>query len=226
VRRFPVDVLPGAGERVALAPAPAHHLLQVVRLKRGGRVELFDGSGRVALAKLVGVEGGTAILELEEAPHPAHPTHALHLLLGLSKGGAMDAAIRAATEAGATDLHPVRTARSTAQGDRAERWHRIAESAAQQCGRGDLPTIHPTQTLQEAIAALPPDLDRRIALPGAGYLPAADGPAAVLVGPEGGFTGEEVALALDSGFQPQGLGRWILRTETAAGIAVAMVVPR
>ncbi|MBW1877351.1 MAG: 16S rRNA (uracil(1498)-N(3))-methyltransferase [Deltaproteobacteria bacterium] len=226
MRRFLVDALPDEGERVALAPGPAHHLLQVVRVKRGGRVELFDGSGRTALATLVAVEGDIAILELEETPHLARPTHPLHLLVGMPKSGAMDTALRAATEAGATDLYPVRTSRSTVQGDRGERWRRIVESAAQQCGRGDLPTVHPLRSLEETIAALPPDLDRRIALPGAAYLPPAVGPAAVLIGPEGGLTEGEVEVALTSGFQPQGLGRWTLRTETAAGVAVAMVVPR
>jgi 16S rRNA (uracil1498-N3)-methyltransferase len=226
MRRFLVDALPGVGERVSLAPGPAHHLLQVVRTKRGARVELFDGSGRTATARLVAVEGATPILELEEEPRLARPTHPLHLLIGTPKSGPMDAALRAATEAGATDLHPVRAQRSTALGDRAERWRRVVQSAAQQCGRGDVPIVHPLCSLDHAIAALPLGLDRRIALAWADTLPPATGPAAVLVGPEGGFTEAEIEAALASGFRPQGLGQWTLRTETAAAVAVSLVAPR
>lgn len=222
MRRFRVGALPTAGGHVSPEPEVAHHMLSVVRVARGERVELFDGTGRVAVAELVEVTGDTPVLRTVEDPRAARPDHPVHLLVGLPKGPAMDAAVRMATEAGATDVHPVLLSRSVATGDRADRWARIAASAAQQCGRGDVPAVHPVATLDEVFAALPPDIDGRIALPGAPSLPPASGPVAVLVGPEGGFAKGEIQLALAADFRPMSLGRWIWRTETAAAVALAL----
>lgn len=221
-RRFPV---PALAPRVTLEEEAAHHLLDVVRLRRGGRVVLFDGRGREAEAILVAVVDGVPVLELSGEPRVAAPPHPLHLVLACPKGGATDDALRMATEAGATDLWPVLAERSVARGDRHDRWARIARSAAQQCGRADVPAVHPLLALREAVGELPGDLDRRVAVPGAERLPPATGPAAVLVGPEGGLTAAEVRFALTEGFTPMGLGGWILRAETAAAVATALTAP-
>lgn len=225
MRRFPVAEVPDPGDRVTLDPEATHHLLHVLRAAPGTEVEVFDGTGRAAVATLVEVVQGVPWLEVREPARRARPPYPLHLLVGLPKGNAMDDAVRMATEAGATDLHPVLAARSVARGDRRERWARIATSAAQQCGRGDVPEVHPVRALSEAIAGLPDDLDRRVALPGAPRRPPATGPAAVLVGPEGGLSAAEIAAARQAGFEPMGLGRWILRTPTAVAVAVALTSP-
>ncbi len=221
MRRFPVAHVPPCGEHVSLDLEPTHHLLHVLRARVGESFEIFDGAGVVASATLVAVHDGVPALEVVDAPRRAAPAHPRHLLLGLPKGGALDDAIRMATEVGVTDIHPILLARSVARGDRAERWARIVESAAQQCGRGDVPTLHPVCGLDEAMARLPADVDRRVAAPGAPRLPPADGPAAVLIGPEGGLTPAEQARAIAAGFRPMGLGDWILRTPTAAAVALA-----
>ena len=220
MRRFIVDHL---APRVALDREAAHHLLEVVRIPRGGRVLLFDGAGLEAEAVLVEVREGVPILTLEGPPRAAAPPHPLHLLLGLPRGGATDDALRMATEAGATDLHPVLAHRSVARGERRGRWGRILASAAQQCGRADVPRLHPLRPLGETLEGLPEGLDGRITLPGAPALPEATGPAAVMVGPEGGWTPAETQAALARGWRPMGLGRWTLRTATAAAVAVALV---
>jgi 16S rRNA (uracil1498-N3)-methyltransferase len=221
VRRFNAPSLPRAGGEVALEPEVAHHLLDVVRITRGEHVVLFDGRGMEVRAVLRDVAAGVPVLVTVEDPRSARPEAPLHLLLAVLKGPSMDEAVRMATEAGMTDLHPVLTARSVAKGERGDRWERIARSAAQQSGRGDVPALHPLRSLDEALAALPEGLERRIALPGAPRLGPAAGAAAVLVGPEGGLTSAEVARATAARFQPFGLGRWVLRAETAAAVACA-----
>lgn len=220
-----MPALPAPGERTALDRTPAHHLLDVLRIRRGERVRIFDGSGLEADALLVEVTDGVPWLEVVGPARSACPPHPLHVLLAIAKGPAMDAAIRMVTEAGATHLHPILTARSVPKGDRADRWERIAASAAQQCGRADVPTLAALDRLDGALAQLPAGLDARVAVPGAAPLAAAEGPAAVLIGPEGGLTTEEVDRALAAGFRAMGLGRFVLRAETAAAVAVAMTAP-
>src|SRR5690606_11087678 len=124
-----------------------------------------------------------------------------------------------------TDGHLVPMASSVARGGRADRWQRIAVSAAQQCGRADVPRVHMEEGLAACLDRLTGGLDLRVALPGAEPRPPADGPAAVCVGPEGGLTDAEARLCLDRGARPMGLGRWVLRADTAAAEATAMTAP-
>ncbi len=203
-----------------LGAEATHHLLSVIRLHPGERAVLFDGKGQQALSILREIANGIPSFELLEPLQWAQPEHRLHLFLAMPKGPAMDDAVRMATEAGMTDLHPLISSRSVAKGERGDRWARIAESAAQQCGRGDIPTIHPIQTFSASLAQLQ-EIDRRIALPGAPPATGANGPAAVWIGPEGGFSPEEVKQACAAGLQPMGIGRWIFRAETAAAVAVS-----
>ena len=222
VRRFRVASMPPTGQTLSLDGATAHHLATVLRARPGERVVLFDGSGTQAVSELKALSDGSAVLEVVGAHEPARQKEALHLLLALTKGPAMDTAVRMATEAGVTHLHPVLTARSVPRGERTDRWERIAASSAQQCGRADIPAMTQVLTLADALAALPPGLDARIAMPGAPAAAAAIGPAAVLIGPEGGFAPHEVTAALAAGFTPMGLGRWTFRVDTAVAVAVAM----
>ncbi len=222
MRRLRLAPLPPPGHRALLDAEPSHHLLHVLRARLGLELLVFDGQGAQARARLVGQEEGRALVELLTEPALAAPTHPLHLLLGLLKGSAMDAAVRMATEAGVTHVHPLLLERSVARGDRTQRWLRIATSAATQCGRADIPQFLTLARLGQALVALPPGVDARVALLGAERLPAAQGPAAVLVGPEGGLTPKEAQQALDAGLRPMGLGSWVLRAETAAAVATAI----
>lgn len=214
-----------SGDEVVVGERDAHYLVHVLRLGRGARVRLFDGRGREADATIVAIDDGAAALRVEAELDGNRPPHPLHVLLAVAKGPAMDAAIRMVTEAGATHVHPVLTARSVPRGERGDRWARIAEAAARQCGRADVPEVVAVAMLPDALAALPAGLDARVAVPGAPRLPAATGPAAVLVGPEGGLTTDEIRRATAAGFVPMGLGRFVLRCETAAAVAVALVAP-
>lgn len=224
MRRFAAPSLPDDGE-VRLSDTVSHHLLRVTRIRMGEAVELFDGKGHAARATLLREEDGTAVLALDEAPRLARPAHEVHLFIGIPKGPAMDLAVRMATEAGATQIHPLNLARSIAKGDRASRWERIAGSAAQQCGRGDVPQLHPLAKLEAAASRLGDGVRKLVAHPGGGALTRSTGDVALLIGPEGGLTDDELRRAETLGFETVGLGDWVLRAETACAIGIAAVAP-
>lgn len=220
VRRFHHVPLGSPGDLLRLHPEVAHHVARVLRRKAGEAVVLFDGAGLEAPGELV-FEADQVCVRQNGPSVPAGPAFAIHLLLGVLKGPTMDDAIRMATEAGASVIHPLITARTIATGDRQDRWERIATEAARQSGRADVPRVHPPAKLSTGLARCAALPIRRVALPGAASLPGAEADAAILIGPEGGLTREEVESALAQGFVPAGLGPWTLRAVTAAAIAVA-----
>ena len=182
---------------------------------------VIDGAGRQARATLAAVDNHIAVLTILDPPELAIPDKAIHLVIAIPKGEAMVNAIRMATEAGATHIHPVVTNRTVPRGDKNERWSRVVAAAAKQCGRADVPQVFPLVPLVDTYSRLP--TERRIALPGAATMPPAANSVAVLVGPEGGFDDGEVTAAVECGFSPFGLGQWTLRTDTAAAAAVLLV---
>jgi 16S rRNA (uracil1498-N3)-methyltransferase len=163
----------------------------------------------------------------------------LTLLLALCKGDVPDRVVRAVTELGVERIVPVVTRRSVVvlEGARAAhrvaRWQRIAEEAARQCGRSHIPEVAPVAALAAALlhgpAATAEGGCALLVYEGPTPRPlraALAGPPArvvALVGPEGGFAPEEVAEATSRGFDPVGLGRAVLRAETAAVTVVALV---
>lgn len=222
MRRFLAPALPGEGGLVRLSPEVSHHLLRVAGIAPGEAVVLFDGEGRQAGAILRGVEAGQALLEQQEVAASIR-VDPVHLLVAVCKHAAMDTLLRMATELGATHIQPLHCARSVATGDRGDRWERIAEGAAAQCGRADLPTIGAVLPLAAALAALPEGLTRRVFVPGGPRRGTLAPPCALLLGPEGGLSAAEVDLALAAGFEAEGLGPRILRADTAVAAALARV---
>ena len=216
-----MDPLPPPGV-AALGPAASHHLLQVLRAAPGTPVGVFDGHGREAAGELVAVRDGVAMVSVG-LPQAAAELAPRWLVLAVLKGPAMSDAIRMATEAGVAGIRPVLCARSVARGERIDRWQRIAESACQQCGRADIPAFAEVASLEDGLRAIPVDWDRRIAHPGGHRLAGASGPAAIAVGPEGGFTEAEVSLAESLGFTRAGIGRHVLRADTAAAVSIALL---
>lgn len=212
-----------SGQTLTLDRERAHYLTRVLRLPRGSEVQVFDGSGRAWSAELSAAGSRSATLKLgavtAEAPAPA-PN--LHLVQGLLKGAAMDLVIQKATELGATDIWPVRAARSNVPADperlarKHGHWQRVLESAAEQCGALHLPRLHAICSLDDFLAAAPAAywvlLDPGQA-PLPVNLPRAD--TGILVGPEGGWTDAErhAVRAIDA--HGHGLGERILRGETA-----------
>lgn len=225
------EAAPGA--RLTLPEHSAHHAREVLRLRAGATVRVFDGAGAEYEAVLDQVtrRAVTARVTGAAATRPESP---LRLVLALSplKGDRMELAIQKATELGVSELWPVVTARTDTaarpalQGSRQERWEKVASGAAEQCGRAFVPHLAATMTLEALLRA--PFEGRRIAFletPGQPALTREPRPQAVLalVGPPGGFEHFEASRLLAVGFEPAGLGPRILRAETAALAAVTLL---
>jgi len=225
-----------AGGRVTLTGEPHRYLTRVLRFAAGARVQLFDGRGLEVEATVLQAGSREVTLELGERRVVARAaTPPVTLLQGLPRPERMDLVVQKATELGATWVIPVRAARSAGgQQERAERWEKIAREAARQCGRADSLSIAPAMSLSEAIDTLAAGTTRVVpwedasrSSPSLGeVVPRSARGVDVLIGPEGGLTGEEVASARAAGFQVVTLGPRILRTETAAIAALTVIQDR
>jgi 16S rRNA (uracil1498-N3)-methyltransferase len=216
-----------ASGRADLTPEAIHYLRDVLRLAPGAELELFDGAGGSWPAR---VETGFAGLTLGDR-RAARPALPLWLLPALAKGEKMDLVVQKATELGATHLAPFAAERSVVRLEperaaaRATRWRRIAAEAARQCGRADVPEVRAPDRLPEALAAVPADHARFVFHPGGDRLPPDLRPAGVaaIVGPEGGLTDAEVEACEAAGARRVALGPRVLRAETAAVVATALL---
>lgn len=181
---------------------------------------LFDGQGRQSRARLLAVAGRAVEAEIGPPEQvEVASTVRVELAFALPKGARAEWIFEHATEIGVTALRPLRTARSDVgePGQRRDRWLRVVHAAAGQCGRSHLPEVLAVETLEALIARDDLPRERYLALPGSPPLGAAcSDRALLLVGPAGGWTDAEVALASNAGFEPRGLGPLTLRTETAA----------
>ena len=177
---------------------------------------LFDGEGHEVEARLVGVVNGQAQIEVVGEVQQVASSARIELVMGLPRKPVWERVLRMGTELGVSAFRPFLARRSVAQGEHLQRWERLVASAAQQCGRADLPRVHGLERL--AHMDLP---ELRLAMaPG---LPRADRPSgdvALLVGPEGGLHPDELA-----GWRQAGLGPTILRADTAAVAALALYGP-
>lgn len=231
-----------AGE-VTLGEAQERYLCRVLRLGVGDRVVLFDGQGNEAEGEIAGVgvrEVVLRVLNRREGRRRAGPE--MVLLQALAKGDRFDLVVQKATELGVGRIVPVATARTVERlvGERAaqrrERWCRIAQEAARQCGRADVPEILQVMGFGEALATAGPEALRLLLWEGAAERGQGlgrvlsekvkgdvAGEVVMAVGPEGGFTEAEVAQAAEAGFRVVGLGPRVLRTETAALAALAIL---
>jgi 16S rRNA (uracil1498-N3)-methyltransferase len=225
--------VPGAapGARVSLPEHSAHHAREVLRLRAGAAVRIFDGAGAEYDATLESVTRRGVDARIVSAAAP-RPESSLRLVLAVSplKGDRMELVIQKATELGVAELWPVITARTDAaarpalEGSRQERWEKVASGAAEQCGRAVVPLVAPTATFAELLDR-PFEGERFVFVetPGAPALPARPSPPSavlLLVGPAGGWEPRETERLQRAGFATAGLGPRILRSETAAIAAV------
>jgi 16S rRNA (uracil1498-N3)-methyltransferase len=218
---------PGCWASGELTGDEARHLSQVLRIRAGETIIVFDGHGRRAAAEVVDVSRDHAVLRIGEAAWLHPPAPAITLAQAVPKGKNMDLIVRKAVELGVSAIQPLVTRNTVVQpGDgKPDKWRRAALEACKQCGQDTLPRIGGAMDFAEwlAAAAGEPGLKLIASLaPGAGplreVLRAHPGTAAVtlLIGPEGDFTAEEIRQALDAGFLPVSLGAIVLRVETAA----------
>jgi 16S rRNA (uracil1498-N3)-methyltransferase len=228
-RRFFVEQF--AGNSAVMEGDTAHHLGRVLRAQQGQLYELSDGQ-RVCLARIEKVARDRVDFALLEQI-PAHqPRVEVTLLLSIIKFDAFEWAIEKATELGVSTIIPLAAARSekallASAGKRAERWKKILAEASQQSRRLRVPTLEnlarPAEAWPRQSATTKILLSERSEAPGLRQVlaTATAASAALAIGPEGGWTDEEVAAAQTAGFREASLGTLILRTETAVIAALA-----
>lgn len=219
-------------EILTLPDSVHRHVVQVLRLKKHAFLRLFDGKGTEYLAVLEQVTKRSSTVKLTEKITVENESSVrITLLQGLSRGERMEYALQKAVELGVNHIIPVMTARCNVSlsGDRADKrlahWQGVMTSACEQSGRAFLPTLSKVTRLEEAIEHC--DVKCRLVLD-----PLANSglssrekqsEVALLIGPEGGLSEQEIKQAVDSGFQSTTMGPRILRTETAAVVALAIV---
>jgi 16S rRNA (uracil1498-N3)-methyltransferase len=230
--RFHCPLPLAEGAEIALPDAAAHHAARVLRLAAGDAVTLFGGDDGEFAARILRIEPrgvhvriGAAHAADRESPLP------VTLVQGLAAADRMDYAIQKAVELGVQSIQPVTMARSVARLDearaakRALHWRQITIAACEQCGRNQLPRLHPLVGFDAWLGASPEASLRLLLAPDGDItlrsLAAPDGPVEILVGPEGGLTPEETSAALRRGFRAVRLGPRILRTDTAGPAVLA-----
>ncbi len=222
------------GEEITLPSEAAKHV-HVLRLAVGDEIELFDGRGHTRGARLVSVSRVGATCVLLGALCTAEPGPAVVLVQCLPKGGKLDDIVRMTTELGVTDIRLAVSSRCVSRGAdernaaKIERLTRIAIEAARQSEQAFVPTISPARDLEAVLADAPASAIKLACLERSdapfAELPGTDA-VWVVVGPEGGLSAEDLTVIDGAGFVPVGLGRSILRTETAAVVGVSLVLDR
>ncbi len=222
--RFYVNCPLGPGP-VELCGPEAHHLRAVCRLRPGDRVCLFNGDGQQYPALVTEVARNRVVLEVDGSEEPGRELgFRLEVAVPLPKGDRAQFLVEKLTELGATALVPLRTARSVVHpgGGRLDKLERYVIEASKQCGRNVLMAVAPLRDWEDYCRRGDLPRLRLLAHPGA---PGRSWPAgqdvAVAVGPEGGYTEEEVEAARAAGWELIGLGPRILRVETAALVLAA-----
>lgn len=213
-----------------LPDALAHYALRVLRLEDGAAIVVFDGLGGQYPARLIVQKNEAAIITGVHQPLEAELDGHITLVQGLPSGDKMDWVIEKAVELGASRLVPVAADRSVLKlkGERLEKrqahWLKVACSASEQCGRNRVLDIAPVQTLEDYLQGDEAAEVRLFCHPDASgslasQLPAGTSRLSLLIGPEGGWSSREEALALAGGARAVRFGRRVLRTETA-GLAL------
>ena len=217
---------------VILGGSTANYLGRVLRLKITDNLMLFDGRGGYWLAEITELNKQRVYTRLVNF-FPDNNTSSLSIELGqcISRGDRMDYAIQKATEMGVARITPLFGDRSEVklnelrQIKRVQHWRQIAVSACEQCGRNVVPVIDSPRRAGEWISDRCTDLNLICSQNGAGSLSEYKHPESVsiLIGPEGGFSDEEMSLVKKRKFDSMSLGPRILRTETAPVAALAIL---
>ena len=242
VPRFLAASLNVSARTAELDADESHHLRKVLRLGLGDVVRVFDGAGREWEGAVASATGRQVVVSLDRSVDaPREPPVAVTLAVGLLKGDQMETVVRASTALGVAAITPLVTARVVAPGrarvDAArERWRRVAVASAKQCGRAVVPVITESSPLADLLSGAygarvmlaEPEADAA-ALTGAPAKPEGSAPdgrggqprALLLIGPEGGWTPDEVRLAASRGCQMWRLGPRTLKAELAPTVALA-----
>jgi len=233
MRRFFVDPQNIHGANATIDGAEAHHLRAVLRLRPGDLVTLFDGTGKIYQAEIRTISAEQVQTVIIATDDDKTEAPAVHLGQALLKGKKMDLVVQKATELGITSIHPFISEHCTVSAvneNKAERWNRVAYEACKQCGRAVPLVCHPATNL-DALLAAGKDYDVKLIFweqeTSQGLKDVLTmqpvGSLLFLIGPEGGFSKEEVDKTVACGFQPVTLGKRTLRAETASLAAMAVL---
>jgi 16S rRNA (uracil1498-N3)-methyltransferase len=239
VNRFFISRSDIRGDQVRLGREQAHQVCHVLRLKPGDTIVVLDNDGMecdVTLTTVRPVEVAGQVAGRRRAH--GEPTVQVTLFQSLLTREKFEWVLQKGTEVGVTEFVPMQTERSLLRArvieeKRLDRWRRIVTEAAEQSHRGRIPTVEPAITFHDAVAQLKDYGRSIIAAPcdeaatlreALQDITGATASVAIMIGPEGGFTDEEVALACEKDAVRVGLGPRVLRTETAAVVACALVL--
>jgi 16S rRNA (uracil1498-N3)-methyltransferase len=241
-RRFYVDAAELAGgETIAIEGVLAHRLAKVLRARAGEEIVLFAGDGNDVRVRIDEINERRALASvLERLESPPESRVRISLYQSITKGDRFEWLLEKGTEIGVARFVPLLTARAVvkpeAGGNRAERWRRIVIEAAEQSGRGAVPTVEPPQRLADALASAPGVLllpyesadertpDVQAALNADIDALFAFSEVSVFIGPEGGYEEAEVVAAREAGATVVTMGRRVLRSETAGLVAATLVM--
>ena len=220
------------GTEVVLEGSAVQYLVKVLRARVGDTVILFDGQGQQGTATIKAIAKHSVSAQLDTITTPqTEPSLQTHLGLCLSKGDRFDWAIQKATELGVGSISPLYSTRvdftvpPERLAKRLSHWQHIVTSACEQSGRVRIPTVNAPTSLTHWVSETLADVKLVLHCDVHGTSPLAAKPqsVALLIGPEGGLTDEEVATAERHHFQPWQLGPRILRTETAPVVALSVI---
>lgn len=216
---------------IQLTADATNHLVNVLRLKPGHPLVLFHGDDNEYSAELIMAEKRKAIALVDaKLSISVESSLKIHLGQGVSRGDRMDLVMQKAVELGVTDITPLITERCGVKLNKERwekktaQWQKIITGACEQCGRNRIPLLHPPTELADWISestnqlrlTLHPKAEKSIR-----HLRVLPAGVRLLIGPEGGFSDQEVYLTEETGFQTIQLGPRVLRTETAALAAIS-----
>lgn len=232
MHRFFIDPEQAKTSPVVLNKDEAHHLRSVLRLNRGEQVELLDGAGGIFQATILTIEP-QATLKITGSENQPDPQPALHLCQSLLKGQKIDLVIQKATELGArsiTTFTSTYTNSAKPGKSKIQRWHKITKEACKQCRQAHPLVINEPTGFKDLIAKGKDYQHRFIfweneqnqSLANINNLDSVDS-VMIILGPEGGFSDKEVRMAQEEGFISLSLGPLVMRAETAAISAMAII---
>lgn len=226
-------------DSVAVTGSDVNHIRNVLRMKAGEQLFVYDGAYHEYLCRIREFETDRIWLDiLEKTDQTGELASRLYLFQGLPKGDKMDLIIQKAVELGVYEIIPVSTNRSVVKLDekkkaaRQKRWQAISESAAKQSGRAIIPKVAPVMSFGESLAyagafdknLIPYELEKGMKRTRQELSGLRSGMSVgIFIGPEGGFDQREIEEARTHGVVPVSLGRRILRTETA-GLCMLSVI--